>query len=259
MVEAPELKRGATAFATHPVRTGGRGKLPVIAMQRFGAGKVVFHASDETWRWRFRTGDLYFGRYWVQVIRYLSRSKLVGKDRTAELTVDRTVYKTGDNVAIRVRFVDERLAPQANDGVAVVVERSGDAQRKVTLKRVPEAPAVFEGQLPQVAEGSYHAWVAVPSFAEAPPSQDFKVESPARETRVLRTDVAELTRASELTQGKAYSLADAQQIPAEIPPGLPVPLNTDQPIGLWNHWLAFVLFTCLISAEWILRKRLRLV
>lgn len=259
MVETPELKRGATVFATHPARGGTRGKLPVISMQRFGGGKVIFHATDETWRWRFRTGDLYFGRYWVQVIRYLSRSKLVGKDRTAELTVDRSVYKAGDNVAIRVRFVDERLAPTANDGVTVVVERSGDAQRKVVLKRLAEAPAVFEGQLSQIAEGAYHAWVAVPSFAEAPPAQDFKVESPARESRVLRTDLAELTRAAEITQGKSYSLADAAQITAEIPPGMPVPLNTDQPIGLWNHWFALVLFAGLLSLEWILRKRLRLI
>ena len=259
MVETPELKKGAIAFATHPVRAGSRGKLPVISMHRFGGGKVIFHASDETWRWRFRTGDLYFGRYWVQVIRYLSRSKLVGKDRTAELTVDRSVYKAGDSVSLRVRFVDERLAPTANDGVTVVVERAGDTQRKVPLKRLAEAPSVFEGLIPLIAEGAYHAWVATPSFADAPPSQDFKVEVPARESRVLRTDVAELTRAAEVTQGKTYSLATAAQIVADIPPGLPVPLNSDQPIGLWNHWGALVLFTSLLSAEWILRKRLRLI
>lgn len=258
-VETPITKPGATVFATHSLRTGSQGKLPIITMQRFGAGKVIFHASDETWRWRFRTGDLYFGRYWVQVIRYLSRSKLLGKDRTAELTVDRKDYKTGDTVEIRVRFVDEKLAPTANDGVTVIVERQGDVQRKVTLTRVPEAPAVFEGQLTQAAEGSYHAWVATPSFAEAPPAQNFKVESPARETRVLRTDVAEMSRAALLTQGKSYTLSEAPQLTADIPPGLPVPLDTDDPIRLWNHWLAVVLFAGLLCTEWLLRKRLRLV
>lgn len=258
-VQASELKPGAVAFATHPLLTGTSGKLPIISMQRFGAGKVIFHGSDETWRWRFRTGDLYFGRYWVQCIRYLSRSKLLGKDRAADLSVDRKIYKTGDTVQIRVRFLEEKLAPAANDGVTVVVERPGDLQRRVTLMRLPEAPAIFEGQLAQVAEGTYHAWIASPAFSEAPPSQDFKVESPARETRILRTDVAEMSRAAELTLGKAYELSDARRMAADIPPGLPVPLDTDKPISLWNHWLALVLFASLLSAEWILRKRLRLL
>ena len=46
---------------------------------------------------------------------------------------------------------------------------------------------------------------------------------------------------------------------AEIPRGLPVPLETGEPIRLWNHWLALCLFAVLLSAEWILRKRWRLV
>lgn len=258
-VEAPQLKPGAIALAVHPLRTGSNGKLPIVVMQRFGAGKVLFHASDETWRWRFRTGDLYFGRYWVQALRYLSRSKLIGKDRGAELTVDRKLYKTGDNVELRVRFLDEKLAPPSADGVTVIIERVGDVQRSVTLSRIPESPTVFEGQLTQVAEGTYHLWVATPSFAEAPPAQDFKVESPARETRVLKTDTAEMARAASLTQGKTYTLADATRLPDDLPRGLPVPLDTDEPIRLWNHWLALVLFTTLLGGEWLLRKRLRLI
>jgi hypothetical protein len=258
-VEAPLLKPGAIVFATHPVRTGSHGKLPIVAMQRFGAGKAMFHATDETWRWRFRTGDLYFGRYWVQTMRYLSRSKLLGKDRAAELTVDRKLYKTGDNVEFRVRFLDEKLTPPAADGVTVIVERPGDAQRKVTLTRIPESPSVFEGQLSQVAEGTYHAFIATPAFTEAPPAQDFKVESPARETRVLKTDVVEMTRAAAITQGKTYTLANVARLPDDLPPGLPVPLDTGDPIRLWNHWLALTLFVALLTTEWLLRKRYRLV
>ena len=34
--------------------------------------------NSQPWRWR--VGDVFFARYWVQAIRYLSRSKLLGKD-----------------------------------------------------------------------------------------------------------------------------------------------------------------------------------
>lgn len=259
MVESPLLKAGAIVYATHPSRTGGKGKLPLIATQRFGNGKVIFHATDELWRWRFRTGDTYYGRYWVQAVRLLSRSKLLGKDSTAELTVDRKVYRIGETVSFRVRFVDEKLAPDGATGVTVIVEKGDGTQKKVGLTRIPEAAAVFEGQLSQGVEGKYHAWVATPAFARAPPAEDFEIRPSERETRVLRTDIGELKQAASSTGGKLLTLSSARSLAAEIPRGLPVPLEVDQPISLWNHWLSLCLFTTLLSLEWALRKRWRLV
>jgi len=258
-VEVMDLKPGALVFATHPLRMGHHDKMPIIALQRFGAGKVLFHATDETWRWRFRTGDLYYGRYWVQAIRYLSRSKLLGKDRGAELTVDRKVYQTGDSVQMHVRFLDEQLAPTTSDGVSVMVERAGDVTRTLALSRIPEAPMVFEGHLSNIAEGNYHAWVATPAFSDAPPSQDFRVEAPSRETRQLRMDLSELAQTATITRGKSYTLGNAEQVVRDIPPGLPVPLDTDEPLRLWNHWLVLTLLTGLLCLEWVLRKRYRLI
>ncbi|HQU47409.1 MAG TPA: VWA domain-containing protein, partial [Pirellulales bacterium] len=124
---APALKPAARIWAEHPLRAGPDGRrLPVIVMHYVGSGKVVFHATDETWRWRFRVGDVYFARYWVQTIRFLSRSKLLGKDRSAELTADRREYRRGENVRLRVRFFDDRQAPADDDGVTVIVEREGE-------------------------------------------------------------------------------------------------------------------------------------
>jgi hypothetical protein len=259
LAETTALKPGAIAFATHPTKLAARGKVPVIAMQRFGAGKVIFQATDETWRWRFRTGDTYYGRYWVQAIRYLSRSKLLGTDATAELTVDRKIYRVGDQVNLRVRFIDEKQTPAADDGVTVIVERSGSRQIKATLSRVVESPTVFEGQLAQIAEGKYHAWVATPGFAQSPPADDFEVRPSERESRVLRADVPEMVQAAQTTHGKTYTIATAHRIAAEIPPGLPIAMEARPPITLWNHWLALSLFAALLCGEWILRKRKRLV
>ena len=103
--------------------------LPVIMLHFIGAGKIVFHATDETHRWRFRVGDVYFARYWVQTIRYLARSKLLSGSRTVEITTDREQYRRGDDVVMRVRFLDDRLAPPADDGVMVNLEAES-AQRR---------------------------------------------------------------------------------------------------------------------------------
>lgn len=259
LLEAPDLKPGAKAFATHPTRTNGNNKFPVIVMQRYGAGKVIFHATDETWRWRFRVGDLYYGRYWVQTLRYLCRSRLLGKDRAAELTLDRSVYQKGEPIYIRVRFLDDRQTPVNDDGVSVVIERPGDPQRKLKLSRLPQAPSTFEGQLNQAPEGSYHAVVSSPSFAGPPPSKDFRVESPLRETQTLRLDVVELTKSAQQTGGKYFPISKAGNLPDELPQGTPVPLKSDTPKPLWNHYLTLLLMASVLSTEWALRKRLRLV
>jgi hypothetical protein len=259
LLEAPELKAGAVSFVEHPIKSGPDGNLPVICMHRYGAGKVMFHATDELWRWRFRRGDMYYGRYWIQSIRYLARSQMLGKDRGAKLSADREIYQRGETVNLRLRFLDESLIPKEKDGVTVMVERRGDTQQTVQLAQLPQDSAVFEGQITRAAEGAYHAWVAKPSFKEAPPSEDFLVESQSRELSKRSLDRAELAQTAETTRGKFIPLEDAEDLPSIIPPGQPVPLETQEPISLWNRPEFLVLFALLISAEWLWRKRLRLV
>lgn len=252
---ATEMKPGAVVFARHPAETD----VPVISMQRFGAGKILFHATDELYRWRFRRGDIYYGRYWVQAIRWLTRSKLLGRDRGAKLESDRQEYEQGETVTLRLRFLDERLMPSGEETATVMVERRGGGQQTVKLSRQPAGPAIFEGQLTRVAEGSYHAWVVSPTFKEAPPSEDFVVQSESRELTNRNLDRADLLKTAELTRGRFYTLADVAALPGDIPRGQPVSLQTQDPIPLWNRWELLLLFAMLLTAEWLLRKRWRLV
>ncbi|MGE3316992.1 MAG: hypothetical protein AB7O26_17890 [Planctomycetaceae bacterium] len=258
LVETPTLRPGARVFAEYRP-TSGATALPVIALAPFGGGKVLFHATDELWRWRFRAGDLYFGRYWVQAIRYLSRSKLIGRDRNAELTVDRLVYEVGDPVNVRFRFFNERLIPRNQDGVRIAIERRGGARQEVPLKPRAEAPHVFEGQWRASSPGGFHTWAIAPAFAEAPPSADFRVESPQGELARRSMDRRELEQAATLTHGGFYTLADAERVPADLPPGVPMTLESQLPIVLWNRPELLGLFALLLTGEWILRKRSRLL
>lgn len=259
MVEISKLKAGARVFAEHPTKNIPNGKMPIILIQQAGAGKILYHATDESWRWRFRTGDLYYGRYWIQAIRYLSRSRMIGKDRTAELTVDQTVYQRGQPATFRVKFMDEKLMPHEADGVTVTVERKGEGRQTVKLSRLRELATVFEGQLSRLPEGTYHGWVSQPAFNEAPPSVDFRVEVSQRELLRRTMDRPDLQQAAIISHGQFYTLENVDRLPSEIPRGTPVPLETDEPIPLWNRWELFTLVVSLLAAEWMLRKRFKLV
>ncbi len=145
--EAPRKKPAALVLAEHPTVAGADGKLPLILYQFVGHGKAMFHAFDDTWRWRFRAGDQYFGRFWVQTVRFLARSRLVGQ-RQAEIQTDRRRYQRGQPIQLRVRFPNPALAPKNGD-IVVQVERAGQGPRKLTLKLAPGTTNVFEGRFPR--------------------------------------------------------------------------------------------------------------
>jgi len=259
MYEATDTKPAAVVLAS--VIGSGRGdrKVPVIAMQRYGAGKVWFHATDETWQWRFRQGDAYFGRYWNQVVRFLSRSSQPGQSRTAELLVDRREYQRGETVRVTVRFLDDRAASPAPDEVAVIVERAGGEQRRVQLTRVGQTTSAFEGEVSGLAEGSYRAWLAAPAMSGTPPAIEFQVILPQQELRVTRLDLAELQQAARLTGGQVFTVAEADQLPDRLPLSPPVTVAVESQVSLWNHWLVLALVLLLLTTEWLVRKRARLL
>lgn len=255
MVEAPDLKPAARVLAEHPNRMGHEGKrLPLAVLQFVGGGKVLFHATDETWRWRYRVGDVLFARYWIQTIRYLARSKLTEGDRTAALSADRREYRRGEPVQLRVRFADERKAPAADNGVTVVVEHLGQQTRRVQLGRSSFSQGVFETQLPDLAIGTYHVWMAVPTVEGQAPSADFKVAAPPGEFERIQRDTAELKRAAEITKGRFYSALDADRLADDLPRGHQVPIESLPPKPLWNRWPVLALFLALLVGEWLLRK-----
>lgn len=260
LLEIPETRAGVRVLAEHPTRTAPDGHhLPVFLFQYVGAGKILFHATDETWRWRYRVGDVYFARYWIQTIRYLCRSKLSDAGHSAILTTDRREYPQGELVQLRVRFADDRLAPAEDDGVTVVVEQTGRKTRRITLHRAAAARGLFEGTLDRPVTGTYHAWIAAPSLPGQSPAVDFAVVPPPGEFAQVRMDAVAMRNAVEISGGRFYTFDTANRLLDDLPPGRQVPIESLPPRPLWNRWPLLALFLTLLIAEWILRKRRGLV
>lgn len=254
MVEVERLKPAAQVLAEHPTHTTRNGRrLPVIVSQYFGAGKVWFHATDSTWRWRIGVGDTYFARYWVQTIRYLARGKLAGGSG-AEISTDRREYQTGETVSVRLRFRDPRLSP-ADDQAMIIVDSPGRASRRVPLRRSVTADGVFDAELADLRPGQYEILLTEPTVPGAVPTGQFTVVTPVGEMTRTRMDRAALAAAAETTHGEFYTIADADRLANELPRGRRVPIANLAPLSLWNRWWLLVPFLALLIAEWILRKR----
>jgi hypothetical protein len=255
-VDTPALKPGARVLAEHPTRTTRDGRpLPIIVMQYVGAGKVLLDTTDETWRWRWRVGDVYFARYWIQTIRYLSRSKLSDGGRNVTLTTDLRQYAQGESVLFRVRFADERLAPAEDYGVTVVVEQAGQQTQRLQLRRSAIGRGTFEGTFNRLLPGSYHAWLAMSGVEGNTTAIDFVVAPPPGEFALVRMDETAMREAAKITGGRYYDFQTVGKLFTDLPPGHQVPIESLPPIPLWNKWPLLLVFLVLLIAEWLLRKR----
>src|SRR5262249_3534842 len=79
--EGLALARPALARGTSPDET------PLVMSMRFGAGRVIYVATDEIWRWRYGRGEFFTERFWLQIVRLLGRESVARSGKSAILQV----------------------------------------------------------------------------------------------------------------------------------------------------------------------------
>ncbi len=258
-LQIDKSKQAARALLVHPTRVTDDGRpMPLILEQYVGGGTVLFHGIDETYRWRYLIGDLYFGRYWVQAIRQLSRSKLLGRTHRVELSASRQIYRRGEPVQLRVRFPDRQTGPEADDGVILLIERE-ELTTRLRLTRDTVIATEFVGTFTPTRDGRYRASLAAPLLDGDPPAVDFTVVAPPGERERVALDRRELEYAASQTGGRFYTLGLADNLISDLPQGRRVPVESLAPLPLWNRWWVIATFLALLLAEWLLRKRLGLL
>ena len=267
-------KPAAEVLAVHPTRPAeggpGRENHPLVLQQFVGAGRVIFLGIDETWRWRFRADETQFNRFWTQAVRTLARSR---RARTElKLEPGGGPFRRGDRVTVRVRFPDDAPPPAADTVVRVRLERGplpspdgspgpGETTSKeIVLTRVKGERAEFEAVETNTPEGEYRFTLTSPDAGPAPARAEAKVLPPPAERERVDLNRADLQAAAERSHGAFYTLADADKVFDDLRDLEPVPLNDPRPpLPLWNEPAVFLLLACVLAAEWLLRKRERLL
>ena len=278
------LKPLAEVLAVHPTEKAAGanpnqdGRHPLVVQHFIGTGRCMFIGVDEVWRWRFREDEARFNNFWMQTVRYMSRTRISKTD----LRLDRqTPYRAGEPIKVTVRF-PESQAPGAKE-----VKVGPKTDVKVTMEYRPVAPkdglpadpevqtlslaklegsfGTFEGLVSRTREGKYRFRLTTPDVSKQQPdgekpSADATVELPPGELDKLRMNQQEMTDAAKDTQGHFYTLATVDSLLEDLPAGFRVSLSTPRPpLLLWNHWLMFMLVLALVAAEWVLRKRKHLL
>ena len=265
-------KLSAEALAVHPDRpaeaaagqTSRDENHPLVLQQFVGSGRVMFVGFDDTWRWRLLQDEPRFNQFWMQAIRTLARGR-VGR---IEVRTDRKTYRRDEPMRVSVRYPDEIPAPAS--------------PVKVSLSRVPPsrpgAPAVeiesqtlelalkegtrgtYETILTRTPEGDYNFALGDVPNGTIRPKAEARVYPPPGELDRVRLEEADLRRAGRESGGKYYGLDEAEAIPDELPGGARVALDQPGPPWLiWNHEVILGMLIALWTAEWLMRKRWRLL
>ena len=92
------------------VISGQNTAIPALVFRRYGAGRVLYSAFEESWRWRYNVGDLYHQKFWNQIAKWIMEPPFAVQDAHIALDSGDTTYDVGDTAEIRVRIQDSALA-----------------------------------------------------------------------------------------------------------------------------------------------------
>ena len=232
------------------------GEMPLVVVGRYGAGKLLFTATDDTWRWRRHTGEFLHDAYWVQLCRTLMRPSDPGRDRRLRVRPDRRRYAYGDRVELRVEVTDAELLSSLDSSLTLVLLDARSAPlAKLHAERVDPSSSVFEAWLVPGQAGTFTIRCpdVIPRPGEKPASATIRVETADLEARRPEADHGLLTRLAEQTDGQVVDLDKLPEVLARIRErSVAVPDDISEP--LWDSKLVLVLFVSMITIEWVLRK-----
>jgi len=287
-----ESNREGDNFGNGSSHAGELGE-PLIARMRFGAGQSVYVATDETWRWRYARGEVYFERFWVQLVRMLGRSAATRSDERVSLTASARRTPRGGTVVLDLVIQDAALLSRNLSSIRVAVrkisrsetETSNDAATLAEFELRPQrdengfdagsggvsggtsgaasgggAERVYTGAWLARVSGALELVVIEPALAGFELTAKLEVIAPDDELRRAEADVARLVRLAEATGGRVVAINDLSQL---TEPGVVRNLSrktiNDVAEPIWNSGLALGLLIGLIALEWIVRKLIRLV
>jgi hypothetical protein len=252
----PELKPGTRVLLSE--RDSGA---PILTETPSGAGRVLFLAVNETWRWRRGAGERDHDRFWLQLLRHAAGESYAAEAGGLALDVDPVATPAGRGVTVRARArgpdggarraSDLRLRVTRDGGGTLVADvplraiDAGAAGRYEAVVRDLPGPGTYEVRLTDAAAPDRS--VAVPLHVDPGLADDAELADVSGAPDVLRR-LAEASGGAYLPVERLGDLAgylsDVRGRQSE---------TIEYP--LWDSPYLFAFVLACLGGEWALRKR----
>jgi hypothetical protein len=247
-------KAGSEVLAVHDDVANESGRIPLLVTRSFGAGKVLFMATDGAWRWRKGVEDKYHYRFWGQVVRWMAYRRSMAKGERMRLLYTPEQPQTGQVVALDANVGDAVGEPLQSGTVTVTVTAPSGATETVRLAAPGERGAwgVFSGSWTPREPGSHGVVLACAETSDRLEAAVF-VQGAAGEEIGARARPEVLEELARLTQGSVTSPAELAELLLTLGklPENPPDLRRER---LWAHPLTLATLVGLLGLFWVGRK-----
>jgi hypothetical protein len=249
-------KPAATVLLADPDRNkeSKYGPMPIIALQQYQVGQVMFVGTDNVWRWRKNQGDRYYTALWGQIVQRLALTHLLGGSKRTQIRVDKDTYNVGDKVTIDARLYDKEFAPVTDAAVRGQSQLEGTVPSEVSLRPTPDQPGTYHAEFSAAAPGHYQFWVERGDDPEVAKTRvDFTVVEPRQETEDTAMNESALRDAAAVSNGRFFREEDLYQLPDTLKNSTDH-VNSTVEAEVWSSPLYFLTLLALATVEWVWRK-----
>jgi hypothetical protein len=243
-----DARPGATVLA-YTAGAGGIAR-PLVAVQRFGRGRVLAFAGEGAWRWRMLlpSSDTTYPTFWRQATRWVATS-------APDPVTLRTHPIGSDRLGVDVEVRDERFAVVRDARVQLEVrDAAGEVQTAEALP-VRDADGTYRAELHVGAGVTRIDAVATSSTATIGRATAWALAGPdPRELAEPRRNDAQLARLAERLGGRLIppgEVAAAVRDATERRASTATLIEAD----LWHSPWVLVALLALLGGEWMLRRR----
>jgi hypothetical protein len=268
-IDSSMLKPAAEALAlATPSNQSAADATPLFITMRYGAGRVVYVGTDETWRYRYARGETLTERIWVPLVRLLAKGSFARLGKPATLEATPTQALTNQPIRVSVRVLDQNLLASNPQSISVQLKHNeGGAASTITLlptsaRALSGEPTSFSGSFVPEQPGTILITSSDPLIADLALETRVDVSVPEDELRKPQADHALLATLASHTSGKVIPASDVLAGTARITDLLPNrerrTLTAPDIETLWDKPFPWVVLISLLGIEWLIRRLVRL-
>jgi hypothetical protein len=236
----------------------------LVVTHHAGFGSVLMFGFDQTWRLRYRKGDLYHHKFWGQILRWATADRIASGSSSLRIGTTRPRYPSGSPVRLLARLATPEFMPVVNATPHATLWAGERKVLRLPLIYRPESPGIYAAEIASLPEGRYrveleNAEAGAPGSAPAQRvDAEFSVSSAIDSEGVeLTADRGVLTSVAALTGGRVLEPVELASLAERLGPAT-VSGTERRQTDVWNSWPWLILILALLTAEWVLRKRVRL-
>ncbi len=236
---------------------------PLLVSGQFGSGRTAYLGFDGTWRWRTKGLDgEFFKRFWIQTTRYLVEGRSLAGKRRGVVEAERFRYQIGDRVRLSARLKAQDFSPLAEENITATIQLPGGGESEIDFRPVDGQPGTYEALFAAVQQGPHRVSIALAGEGAETVELDtnFSVTLPLKEVQQAWLDSGRLQTLAADSGGQYFDPAAALGgLVAALPDRVTRFTDESKPFHVWDNRIALLLLVGLLTLEWALRKRFKLL